>query len=146
MVTRTERISNGMKIFFDTNVLIAAFVSRGICNELFEHCLERHTLCFSEQVIDELKTALLKKFDFPKESIVAIITFIQSNLVLLTYSPLLEKVCRDVDDDNILAAAVSGKVDCIITGDEDLLILKEFQKIPIVAPSSFWKFEKEKGR
>jgi len=47
------------------------------------------------------------------------------------------EVCRDPDDDNILAAAVSGKCDCIITGDKDLLVLKEYEGIDIFSPRDF---------
>ena len=50
----------------------------------------------------------------------------------------LEKpVCRDSDDDNILAAAVGGSCDCIITGDEDLLVLKAYEGIDILSPRDF---------
>jgi uncharacterized protein len=132
-----------MKIFFDTNVLIAALVSRGLCNELFEYCLEEHTIYISPQVLKELETTLVDKFDFPKHKVTATLSFIQFNTSLITEISCSFKVCRDPDDDHILAAAVSGKVDCIISGDEDLTILETFKGIPIVTPSRFWKFEKE---
>ena len=46
-------------------------------------------------------------------------------------------VCRDSDDDKILECAVSGNVDFIISGDNDLLSLKEFQGIPIMTASEY---------
>ena len=46
-------------------------------------------------------------------------------------------MCRDPDDDNILAAAESGKCDCIITGDKDLLVLKAYKGIDILNPREF---------
>jgi uncharacterized protein len=42
-------------------------------------------------------------------------------------------VSRDPDDDQILAAAVSGDADLIVTGDEDLLVLGNYRQIPIVS-------------
>ena len=54
---------------------------------------------------------------------------------------LNENVCRDRDDDNVLAAALEAKADCIVTGDKDLLILKNFRGIKIISPSDFWEFE-----
>ena len=51
-------------------------------------------------------------------------------------------ISRDVDDDNVLAAAIFEKVDCIVTGDKDLLIVKNYKNIKILSPRDFWSFEK----
>ena len=51
--------------------------------------------------------------------------------------PLASELCRDPDDVKVLGLAVSASADCIVTGDKDLLILKEFQGIPILTPRSF---------
>jgi len=56
---------------------------------------------------------------------------------VVSVSKLENPVCRDPDDDNILAAAVSGKCDCVITGDKDLLVLKEYEGIDIFSPRDF---------
>lgn len=133
-----------MKIFFDTNVLIAAFIVRGTCSELFNHCLVEHKIYISQWVLDELYEKLVKKFRFPKAKVDQIINFIRKNAEMLTYTPLSTPVCRDPDDDQVLASAVSGNVDCLISGDEDLLVLKNFQGLPIIRPGDFWRFEKEK--
>jgi predicted nucleic acid-binding protein len=50
-------------------------------------------------------------------------------------------VCRDPDDDDVLAAAQTGGCDCLITGDQDLLVLKRYEGIAIVAPGDFAAFE-----
>ncbi|MFO0009369.1 MAG: putative toxin-antitoxin system toxin component, PIN family, partial [Betaproteobacteria bacterium] len=49
--------------------------------------------------------------------------------------PLREPVCRDPDDDQVLALALAAKVDLIVSGDNDLLSLGSFEGIPIVAPA-----------
>ena len=49
--------------------------------------------------------------------------------------PLPLPVCRDPDDDAVLACALAAQADLIVSGDEDLLILKEFQHIPIITPA-----------
>lgn len=48
-----------------------------------------------------------------------------------------QPICRDPDDDWILATPAAGEVDVIVTGDKDLLILKQFRSIPIVTPRGF---------
>ena len=47
--------------------------------------------------------------------------------------PLPQPVCRDLDDDHVLACALAAKADLIVTGDADLLNLREYQGIRIVA-------------
>lgn len=133
-----------MKIFFDTNVLIAAFIVRGTCSELFNHCLVEHKIYISQWVLDELYEKLVRKFRFPKTKVDQIVNFICKNTKMITYTPLSTPICRDPDDDQVLASAVSGNVDCLISGDEDLLVLKNFQGLPIIRPGDFWRFEKEK--
>ena len=49
--------------------------------------------------------------------------------------PLPKPVCRDPDDDAVLACALAGQADLIVSGDDDLLVLKKFQGIPIVKPA-----------
>jgi predicted nucleic acid-binding protein len=48
-----------------------------------------------------------------------------------------------VDDDRVLAAAVSGQASCIVTGDKDLLTLETYQKVRILSPDGFWRFEQK---
>jgi len=55
---------------------------------------------------------------------------------------LSEPVCRDPDDDVILATAVAGRAQSIVTGDKDLLVLVRFGEIVIVAPAAFSDIEK----
>jgi len=50
-------------------------------------------------------------------------------------------VCRDADDDRVLAAAIAGGVRCIITGDKHLPTLEEHRGIRILPPDGFWRFE-----
>jgi len=131
-----------MRVFFDTNVLIAAFISHGICAELFEHCLVGHTILTTKWILDEYHKSLKEKFAFDKHLTEKSLSFLKTNLTVVEEVQALEKkVYRDADDDNVIAGALSGKADCLITGDKDLLILKKFKKIPIISPKDFWKFE-----
>ena len=50
-------------------------------------------------------------------------------------------MCRDPDDDEIIATAVAGNCDFIITGDKDLLVVQRFSGIEIVSPREFLEYE-----
>lgn len=60
---------------------------------------------------------------------------------VVTASKLESPACRDADDDNILAAALSGQCDCIITGDKDLLVMKQYEGVEIFSPRDFLENE-----
>lgn len=131
-----------MRITPDTNVLIASLISRGFCHELLEHCFLNYTLITSEFILDEVKEKLVEKFNYSTETAEEAATLFRSRMQIVVPATLLSAVSRDADEDNILATAAPGDCDCIITGDKDLLILKQFEGINILNPREFSDQEK----
>lgn len=131
-----------MRIVLDTNVLIAALIARGFCHQLLEHCISQHDLVISEFILNEVREKLAGKFKYKSEVTNESIDLLRSRMEFVAPAPLDKPVCRDADDDNILATAVSGNCECIITGDKDLLVLKQFQGIDILSPSNFQGYER----
>jgi len=130
-----------VRIVLDTNVLIAALIARGTCSELLEHCVLRHELITSDFILNELREKLVEKFKYPDTLANEAITVLRSRMKVITPSPLEIPVCRDADDDNILAAAVDANCDCIVTGDKDLLVLNPYQTVAILSPRTFLDVE-----
>jgi putative PIN family toxin of toxin-antitoxin system len=79
----------------------------------------------------------LKKFSASKEQIKTAAKLISEVAQLVTPTSLVSGVCRDPDDDQILSCALSAKADYLVTGDIDLLELKEFRGIKILNPGAF---------
>lgn len=132
-----------MRLVVDTNVIIAAFISHGVCNELLEHCVLNHDVVLSRFILDELKDKLTNKFKFKTRDAAAVVNLLESRCSIVTTQALPSPVSRDPDDDNIIATALSGSCHCIITGDEDLLDLKKTGDVLIVSPSQFWQIEEK---
>ena len=132
-----------MRLVIDTNVLIAAFLSHGVCNELLEHCVLNHDVVFSKFIFDELKDKLTNKFKFTNQEASAVVNLLKSRCSVVRTQALPSPISRDPDDDNIIATAISGTCDCIITGDKDLLDLKKTGDVLIVSPSQFWQIEEK---
>lgn len=127
----------------DTNVLISAAIRPSgppgrIVAALLTQAFE---LVLSPGIIEEVETALAlpkirKYLREPEEAprwladIVAIADLVQD-------TGDVTGICRDPDDDAVLAAAVEGRADTIVTGDDDLLALGEYDGIAIVTPRVF---------
>jgi putative PIN family toxin of toxin-antitoxin system len=135
-----------VRIVLDTNVLIAAFVSRGVCHDLFEHCERTHDLVGSDFILKELQGKLLKKFRVPPASVAAAVELVRVRTEIVRPHALDPPACRDPDDDWVLATALEGRCECIVTGDKDLLALDPFGALRIVAPGAFWEFEAGRRR
>lgn len=130
-----------MKVLLDTNVLIAAFISHGSCAELFEHCVATHEVCVCEFILLEFREKLHKKFHFSRADVEEAGRLLAGRLLCVQVPEQVEQVCRDPDDDVVLAAAVIGGCDLLITGDKDLLTLRTHRGIRIVSPMEFWRLE-----
>jgi putative PIN family toxin of toxin-antitoxin system len=130
-----------MKIFIDSNVLIAAYISHGSCYDLYGHCLDKHIVSSSEFVRQEVLLKLTKKIHLAEDKVQWACQHLCMHTLLASEAQLKESICRDKDDDHIIAAAIMSDVDCIVSGDDDLLVLKKVHRIPIISPRDFWKFE-----
>jgi putative PIN family toxin of toxin-antitoxin system len=132
-----------MKIVLDSNVCLAAFVSRGLCSALMELCLDRFEVISSDFILNEIKHTLTDKIRINPGIVEDIILYLRDNFSICTYNKLDRRICRDRDDDEILALAKSNECEFIITGDKDLLILKEFAHIRIFDPRQFWEYVRQ---
>ncbi len=128
-----------MKAVFDTNVLLAAFLTEGICTKLLTRARKKQFQLFiSPDILREFDRVLSKKFLSSAQQIR------ESQQIILEAAHLVEPpsflvkgVCRDPDDDRILSCAVAAKVDYLVSGDSDLLELQEFQGIKMFSPRAF---------
>jgi putative PIN family toxin of toxin-antitoxin system len=132
-----------MRLVLDTNVLTAALISRGVCAELVQHCVLTHTIVTSDVILNELRAHLVGKFNYEEREADEAVSLLASQMEVATPATLEQPICRDTDDDQILATAVAGQSSCIITGDKDLLILRRYVGIEILSPGDFAGFESE---
>lgn len=127
-----------MKVFFDTNVLIAAFATRGLCADLFAHVLLEHDLVVGEVVLAELRKNLRTKLKLPKKTIDEIEAQLRDGLVVKAPAKHLG-LGVDPDDERVIASAVAGGADVLVTGDAAILKLGKRAPLPIVSPRGLWE-------
>ena len=127
-----------MRVFLDTNVLVSAFATRGLCADVFRHILAEHDLLTGEVVIVELRRVLRDRIKVPAPTIAAIEQLLRDQVVVPKPPEPHPLPIRDADDRWVLASAVAGKADVLVTGDLDLLEMASRSPIPIVDPRGFW--------
>ena len=79
-----------------------------------------------------------QKVKLPRQTAAGIERFLRENGSLLGPAAVAADACRDADDMHILGLAKAGKADYLVTGDDDLLVLKRFGRCRIVTPRQFW--------
>ena len=128
---------------FDTNILLSAlFDDQSIPAKALKKARTKGVLLISDEIAAEyIRVFAKEKFDkyLPLSYRFAFIENIISNsLPVIIQSPVI--ACRDPHDDKFLSVAVTAKARCIVSGDNDLLILHPFEGIPILKPVDFVNF------
>lgn len=127
-----------MRVFLDTNVLVSAFASRGLCAEVFELVLLEHDFIHGRNVLREFAKALRTKVKLPAGISAEIIDFVSSEatLVIDEAEPALVNV--DAADARVLGEATAGHAETFVTGDAALLRLATVGGLRIVSPRRLW--------
>ena len=126
-----------IKVVLDTNILISALFWRGKPYEILKNGIEgKYILIASVEILEELIDRLRNKFGFLDMELLMYID------ILLSHFHVVQKIttvtiCRDPRDNKILETALDGNAQFIVTGDPDLLVLKQFQGIRILDPRGF---------
>ena len=129
-----------MKVFADTNVLVSAFIARGLCADLLEVILADHQLMTGEFVLQELNRVLVKKLKVPERKVSNALQFLHKQHVEPIPDEPSEIKVRDEDDRWVLESAIRARADILVTGDKDLLdISKNILQLKIISPRGFWK-------
>ena len=134
-----------MKVLLDTNILVAAFATQGLCHAVFELCLDHQQIILSPEILKEFTAAMEKKLKVPHRIAQRTATYLRQHAAVHRIAGPYPRIARDPSDDHILALAEKTAVKYIITGDEDLLVLGAHKGIPIVRPRQFWEILKTTG-
>lgn len=130
-----------MRAVIDTNVLIAGLLWHGSPHALLTQVRGGALgLVSSPALLAELTDvlgrskfdAVLKRSNTSREQLLAEVRQLAE---VIEPPPLPQPVCRDPDDDEVLALALAARAELIVSGDADLLVLQQFEGVPIVNPA-----------
>ena len=129
-----------MRAVIDTNVLLSALLWRGPPHALLEQARNGTvTLLTSPALLAELAEVMARaKFNVilarSNTSRTQSLAQVRQLAEVIDPPALAKPVCRDPDDDAVLALAIAAQADLIVSGDDDLLSLTRFEGIPILTP------------
>ena len=129
-----------VRVVLDTNVFVSMLLKSKNCLKIRETFLNGlFDIVISPDLVREFLTTIRKeKFKniFNHLEIKNLVELITIDTTLIIPEEKIS-ICRDLKDNPVLECARGGKVDFIVTGDKDLLVLKSFRKISIITPRKF---------
>ncbi len=130
-----------MRVVLDSNVVMAGFLWPGICTQFFELANAGYLEPFtSRELLDEISDVLhrskhahhVARTGFTARQLVS---YYQRFAKRIPVRKFTRQICRDADDDAVLACALAAQAYMIVTGDKDLLVLHPWHNIQILNPS-----------
>lgn len=126
------------RVVLDTNVLVSAIIYGGIPQELVKQVINGKLIGItSPWLLVELMEVLAKKFEFSREYREIVEQFIRDSWVFVMPEMTIT-VLQDTPDNRVLEAAATGNCSYIVTGDKELLALREYKTIHIFSPADFF--------
>ncbi len=124
-----------MRVFLDTNVVVSAVATRGLCADLFQAILAEHELVLGETVLGELRTVLSRKMRVPRDTIQELEAHLRGHATVVKAATKRRIAGLDAADAAIIA--VGARADVLVSGDQDLLKLAD-PPVKIVSPRGLW--------
>jgi uncharacterized protein len=128
-----------VRVVLDTNVLVAAYLTEGLCYKLLLRARRKeYDLILSTDIIAEFEEVLLRKFSLSPSELSEVRNLLtEATVEVFQEVGPIEPVSKDPDDDRILACARASSAEYLVTGDEDLLVIKQYLGTRILAPRDF---------
>lgn len=133
-------MTNGNRIVLDTSTIVSAlWIKQSIPRQVFDKAQEHGGILQSTETLAELNDVLRRdkfnKYVSERERLEFLAALLRES-VLISVTTIITD-CRDPKDNKFLALAIDGHANCIVSSDDDLLILNPFRSMPIIKPASF---------
>ena len=129
-----------MRIVIDTNIVASAIFFGGRPRELMELLLRHELTAFiTREIIEEYQgTIAYLQNEYPSKRIAVPLTQIIAACNMIETTSVI-RVCRDPDDDKFIACALDSRSIYIVSGDKDLLAVKQYKDVQVVTVAQFFR-------
>ena len=126
-----------MRIFLDTNVVVSAMATRGLCADLFRAILAEHELVLGGTVLAGVERVFRRKLRVAPDTTEDIETYLRAQATVVKARGERRFKGLDAADSAVVAEAVAAEADVLVSGDKDLLRLTD-PPLRIVSPRGLW--------
>ncbi len=134
-------------MFLDTNVLVSAFATRGLCSDVVALVVSEHEFLTAEIVLEEVGRVLRLKFKASQTVVREMEAFLRNFHVEPAPRELPRVSIKDRSDLKVLGSAIAAKSEIFVTGDRELLALGEtIAGLEILDPRGFWERQRSARR
>jgi putative PIN family toxin of toxin-antitoxin system len=141
-----------IRAVLDTNLLVSYLLTHRppIATLVDQHLAGDHfALVTAPELLAELDRFLaypkLRRY-YTQEEHKRFVALIMALSEVVNLPEAIPRICRDPDDDRVIACAVVGNADVIVTGDRDLLDLEQVGRIAIWTARQFLEMLEKGGR
>jgi len=127
-----------VRVFLDTNVVVSAVATRGLCADLLVVLLAEHDVVLGETVLSELHQVLTRKIRLPKETIRELDAFLGAQATVVPAATGAAHPSLARADARVPAEAAAGGADVRVTGDRVLLGISD-APLEVVSPRGLWE-------
>jgi len=130
-----------MKLVLDTNIFVSAFYWGGNPQKIIDRIVEgTDELYISNEILDEVAATMARpKFKTRPEIIERYVRTIEKIGKKVFITGKTKGICRDKDDDDKIECGILSGADYLITGDNDILVLGDYQQIKFITAEKYLK-------
>jgi len=128
-----------VRVVLDTNVLLAAIATHGLCQALVTLVFRDHVVILSEHILGEVAEHYRGKFKATKRQADAAVAVLRANGEIVEPVAVPPGTVRDKDDLPVLGTAIAGSVAVLVTGDQELITLGLYRGVAILSSRDFYE-------
>lgn len=126
-----------MTVVFDSGIWISAFQFGGIPLAALDYAFVHAEIAICPPIISEVSSILVAKFGWTEADIMSVLHNYLLEATRVSIRGEIQNACRDPKDNMVLECAVLANAEIIVSGDKDLLDLKQFEQISILTPRQY---------
>jgi uncharacterized protein len=124
-------------VVFDSGIWISALQFGGTPLRAVEHAFVSNQLAICDQIVNEIRATLIRKFSWRDDEVWELLNDYLLEAIQVDVEDKLHGVCRDPKDDMVFECAVVSDANVIVSGDNDLLVVGNFQGIRVITARKY---------
>jgi putative PIN family toxin of toxin-antitoxin system len=135
-----------IRAVIDTNIFVSGFLGKGPPHKILEAWSQaKFKLIVSDEIVMEYESVLNRLLDHSPFLVNRTIESVSLHAEYVQPANLSSKLCRDPNDEIFIRTAIAGRVNYIVSGDKDLLVLKTIMNIEVLSPRAFLQIIESKS-